>query len=240
MNVFEILLSLLSLTLLEIVLGIDNLVFLSLLTEKLPREQRKKARFWGLTFAWMTRLLLLAAAVWIVKLNTTLFSLGSISFSGRGLFLLIGGLFLIVKATQEIHNELNEPVETKKITSEKVPSVYFVVVQIGVMDIIFSLDSVLTAVGLTNHFEVMAIAISIAIIVMLYASEAVSDFIERYPTLKMLALSFLLLIGTLLIADGFNVHVPRAYLYFSMFFSLSVEALNLTRQSRVRKKRRHD
>ncbi len=233
MEFLDILLSVLALIVLEIVLGIDNLVFLSILTEKLPREQRKRARRWGLTFAWMTRLMLLASAVWIVKFTQPLFTMGGLAFSGRDIFLFLGGAFLIAKATQEIHYEMSEEIEEKKVLLKSV-TFQRVVIQVALMDVVFSLDSVLAAIGLTQHFTVMAIAITCAILVMVYASEAVSLFIEKHPTIKMLALSFLILIGTLLVADSFSMHVPRGYLYFAMSFSLVVESLNLLRRRRKR------
>ena len=232
MEFIDIILSLLALILLEIVLGIDNLVMLSILTEKLPKEKRRKARRWGLTFAWMTRLALLASAVYLTRLISPLFNLFDHSFSIRDLFLLFGGGFLIVKATQEIHQEM-DPLSRQKVElNGKKVSIQLVIFQVAMMDIIFSLDSVLTAVGLTNQFWVMALAITCAILVMIYASEAVSLFIEKYPTLKMLALSFLILIGMVLMADGFSFHIPRGYVYVAMAFALSVEALNLMRQHR--------
>lgn len=237
MEFLDIIVSLLALIILEIVLGIDNLVFLSILTEKLPKEQRKKARQWGLTFAWVTRLMLLASAVWLSKLTRPLFSFADLSFSARDLFLFAGGAFLIAKATQEIHSEVGE--EGNEFEIKKLKSVTFngVVLQVALMDIIFSLDSVLTAVGLTSRFWVMAAAITGAIIVMLYASEPVSRFIDKHPTIKMLALSFLILIGMVLIADSFSFHIPRGYIYFAMGFSLSVEMLNLLKHNRRSRKK---
>lgn len=232
MELLDILISLLVLIILEIVLGIDNLVFLSILTDKLPEAQRQKARRWGLSFAWITRLALLASAVWLVKLVHPLFSLGQFSFSIRDVFLIVGGVFLIAKATQEIHYEMGEGL-TKETTREiKHPTFKMIVFQVALMDIIFSLDSVLTAIGLTSRFWIMAMAISMAILVMMYASELVSRFINQHPTLKMLALSFLILIGMVLIADGISLHIPRAYVYFAMGFSLSVEGLNILRKTR--------
>lgn len=238
MDFLDISLSILTLTILEIILGIDNLVFLSILTERLPIAERKKARYWGLSFAWITRLLLLASAMWIVRLTKPFIHLDSFSFSVRDLFLLLGGAFLIWKATQEIHDEVNqdEVLEEKKKNKTKKVTFIGIVVQVALMDIIFSLDSVLTAIGLTSHFGVMAVAITIAILVMIYASHPVSNFIEKYPTIKMLALSFLILIGTMLVADSFQFHVPRGYLYFAMGFSLAVEGLNLVKRERRRKK----
>ncbi len=237
MEFLDIVLSLLALIVLEIILGIDNLVFLSILTEKLPREQRRNARRWGLTFAWMTRLMLLASAVLIVKLTKPLFVVAHVTFSVRDLFLFAGGAFLIAKATQEIHDEVSD--EEALRNEYGVPSVTFtsVVAQVALMDIIFSLDSVLTAIGLTGHFWVMALAITCSILVMIYASEPVSHFIEKHPSIKMLALSFLILIGMVLIADSLSFHVPRGYIYCAMGFSLAVESLNLIKQS-YRKRRK--
>ncbi len=226
MEFFTIILSLLALIILEIVLGIDNLVFLSIMTEKLPQDQRKKARQWGLLFAWVTRLILVAFAFWLAKLTNPLFSIGDFSFAIRDLFLFAGGAFLIAKATGEIRQELEGDELISYQEGAKRISFRWVVFQVAVMDIIFSLDSVLTAIGLTPYFWIMIMAISSAILVMLYASEPVSYFIAKHPTLKMLALSFLILIGMVLVADSFSFHVPRGYVYFAMGFSLGVEALN--------------
>lgn len=241
MTYLDVFFSIIALIILEIILGIDNLVFLSILTEKLPRADRKRARYWGLTFAWVTRLMLLASAVGLARLTKPLLTMGSLSFSVRDIFLFAGGAFLIYKATQEIHYEVGEsPVEQKNMRGGAA-TIRGVVIQIGLMDIIFSLDSVLTAIGLTDNFIVMAVAITGAIFVMLYASEPVGLFIEKHPTIKMLALSFLILIGTLLVADSFSFHVPRGYLYFAMGFSLGVESLNLLKQAkRLQKKIKRD
>ncbi|HDS3847756.1 TerC family protein [Legionella pneumophila] len=239
MDFIDIGLSLTALIILEVVLGIDNLVILSILTEKLPREKRKKARRWGLTFAWVTRLLLLGSAVFLVKLVKPILTIGSLVFSARDLFLILGGVFLIWKSTDEIHQDvMNEPL-MEPVSKNVSSSATFrgVVIQIALLDIIFSLDSVLTAVGLTSHFMVMAVAITIAIIIMIWASEPVSKFISEHPTIKMLALSYLILIGTVLVADGFEFHVPRGYLYFAMGFSLAVESLNLIKNERVKRKK---
>lgn len=238
MDILDITASLLALIILEIVLGIDNLVFLSILTEKLPREQRKSARRWGLTFAWVTRLCLLASAVWLSQLTYPLVSWGDYSFSIRDLFLFSGGAFLIAKATQEIHHEMGEDEADTLQANPKVAVFKYVVLQAAVMDIIFSLDSVLTAIGLTQIFWVMALAITIAILVMIYASEPVSAFIDKHPTVKMLALSFLIMIGMMLVADSFSFHIPRAYIYFAMVFSLGVEGLNLLKRSRLKRRKR--
>jgi len=238
MEILDILMSLSALIILEIVLGIDNLVFLSIMTERLPLAQRRSARRWGLTFAWVTRLMLLASAVWLAKLKTPLIAWNEFSFSARDLFLLLGGAFLIAKATQEIRHEVGEDEAEIKAMHAKQITFKGVVIQVAIMDIIFSLDSVLTAVGLTNRFWVMAAAITCAILVMIYASEPVSKFIEKHPTIKMLALSFLILIGMVLVADGFSFHIPRAYIYFAMGFSLGVEMLNLMKRSKPKSKRK--
>lgn len=227
---FDIVLSLLTLTILEVVLGIDNLVFLSIISQKLPKHKQKKARQIGLTLAWVTRLILLASAVWLTKLTRPIVEVFNFSFSGRDIFLLAGGIFLLAKATQEIHNEL-EPADGHAV-SAKYASFGLVIAQIALLDIIFSLDSVLTAIGLTDRFWIMAIAITIAIIAMIFASEPLSKFIEKHPTVKMLALSFLILIGMVLVADSFQYHLPRGYIYFAMGFSLFVEILNLINRKR--------
>lgn len=230
---FDILLSLVTLTILEIVLGVDNLVFLSILSQKLPRAQQSRARKLGLTFAWLTRLMLLASAVWLARLTTPWVTIFNFSLSGRDLFLLSGGLFLLAKATQEIHSEL-EVVHQKPNQQIKTKAFWWVIGQIAVLDIVFSLDSVLTAIGLTDHFWVMAVAITIAIIAMIFLSEPLSNFIEHHPSIRMLALSFLILIGMVLVADGLHNHIPRGYIYFAMGFSVTVECLNLWRNKRQR------
>ncbi|PJD95472.1 MAG: hypothetical protein CK426_04470 [Legionella sp.] len=238
MDWLEITLSLTTLVILEIILGIDNLVILSILTEKLPQAQRRKARRWGLTFAWMTRLLLLASAVYMVHLVEPLFSLGQFSFSFRDVFLIAGGMFLIWKATDEIHHDLLAEPGAAFQSTEKTYSYQAVIFQVALLDVIFSLDSVLTAVGIASHFWVMALAITCAIIIMIFASEPVSRFIIKNPTVKMLALSYLLLIGMILIADGFAFHIPRGYIYFAMGFSLGVESLNLMKRARNKNKQK--
>jgi predicted tellurium resistance membrane protein TerC len=235
MQFLDIIVSLLALIILEIVLGIDNLVFLSILTEKLPQEQRKDARRWGLTFAWVTRLILLASAVWLSRLTQPLFSFAEFSFSARDLFLFAGGVFLIAKATQEIHYEVGEDKIDTVVEENYAATFKGVIFQVAIMDIIFSLDSVLTAIGLTTRFWVMVSAITCAILVMLYLSEPVGHFIERHPTIKMLALSFLILIGMMLVADSFSFYVPRGYIYFAMGFSLSVEMLNILKQTQKKR-----
>lgn len=236
MNFLDIFASLLALIVLEIILGIDNLVFLAILTEKLPLKERRKARQLGLMFAWVTRLLLLFSAFILVRLTSPLFSIAELSFSVRDLFLIVGGGFLIAKATQEIHDEVNQEPPLASYHANAQTRLARVVVQVGLMDIIFSFDSILTAVGLTAHFWVMASAITIAIMIMIYASETVSIFIHKHPTIKMLALSFLILIGMVLVADGLSFYIPRGYIYFAMGFSLAVESLNWLRRSHRQRK----
>ncbi|STY29250.1 transport proteins [Legionella wadsworthii] len=238
MEFLDISVGLIVLIILEIVLGIDNLVILSILSEKLPVTQRKKARRWGLTLSWVMRLILLAVAVDLIKLTRPLFSVAQFSFSTRDLFLMAGGAFLIWKATEEIHQDVTQDlvITDKNLTQTAKATFRSVIIQIAIMDIIFSLDSVLTAVGLTSHFWVMAVAITCAILIMIFASEVVSAFIKEHPTVKMLALSYLILIGMVLVADGFSFHIPRGYIYFAMGFSLGVESLNLVKRSRKSKK----
>jgi len=231
MELLNVIIRFLTLTILEVVLGIDNLVFLAIVSQRLPLHQRVKARRIGLMLAWVLRLLLLASAIWLTKLTTPLFSLFGNHFSGRDLFLIIGGLFLLMKATQEIHAEIEPHVDDKIITSKR-SNFLMAVGQIAVLDILFSLDSVLTAIGLTQNFYLMAAAITVAIVAMIFASEPLSEIVEKHPTIKMLALSFLILIGMVLIADGFEFHIPRGYIYFAMSFSLFVEILNQVRRKR--------
>jgi predicted tellurium resistance membrane protein TerC len=234
MDITNILVSLFTLTILEIILGVDNLVFLSITSNRLPPEKQKTARRLGLLFALFTRLVLLASVVWIIGLTKPLFTIMQWGFSARDLFLILGGLFLLYKATVEIHHEFD--VTDTAQTLPKYSSFLSVVTQIAILDIIFSLDSILTAIGLTQHYYVMAIAIIIAIILMMVCSEPLSRFITDHPTVRMLALSFLLLIGVVLIADGFHYHIPRAYIYCSICFSLLVEVLNMLRHRKVQRK----
>jgi predicted tellurium resistance membrane protein TerC len=219
-----------SLTALEIVLGIDNVVFISILAEKLPAAQREKARIVGLSLAMIIRIGLLFSLSWIIGLTAPLFSVAGHGFSGRDLVLLLGGLFLLAKATHEIHGSLEgeEGHASRKVTA----SFAGVLVQILLLDIVFSLDSVITAVGMTDLFVVMVAAVVAAVAVMLFASGPIAGYVRRHPTVKMLALSFLLLIGVMLVADAFGQHIPKGYVYFAMAFALGVEMLNM----RLRKK----
>ncbi len=228
--------SLVALTILEIVLGIDNLIFLVIISQKLPMSQRQRARQIGLSLAWIARLVLLASAMWIAKLTHPIFTIFEYQFSWRDLFLIAGGIFLLGKSTQEIHHEFEldhqpeQPEEREEGALVKTKRFAIVITQIVLLDIIFSLDSVLTAIGLTQRFWLMAVAISIAIIAMLFANEPLSRFVERHPTIKMLALSFLMLIGMVLIADGFQFHIPRGYVYFALGFSIFIETLNMAKK----------
>lgn len=227
----QIWIAFLTLTALEIVLGIDNIVFISILAAKLPGHQQARARTLGLSLAMITRILLLLSLAWLVRLTSPLFSLASFSLSGRDLILLAGGLFLIGKSTFEIHDKLEGE---EGHTSAKVAASFGgVIVQILLLDIVFSLDSVITAVGMVQQIPVMVAAVIVAVLVMLVAAGGISTFVERHPTIKMLALSFLLLIGTSLVAEGLHFHIPKGYIYFAMAFSVGVEMLNLRLRRRA-------
>ncbi len=233
----EILAALATLTVLEIILGIDNLVFISIIAQKLPEEKRNAARRLGLIGALGTRLILLFAIVWITRLENTLFTVFDLDFSWRDIILIAGGLFLLGKGTIEIHETIEGEVEDEmSLTKPSAHMFLMVIVQIMVLDLVFSIDSILTAIGLSDILWVMVTAIIIAMIVMLVAINPVSHFIHKHPTVKMLALSFLLLIGVALIADGMSFHIPRGYLYFAITFSIFVEVLNLA-YTKERKRR---
>jgi len=220
----EIWIGLFTLTALEIVLGIDNLVFISILSGRLPAAQQSSARRWGLMLALIMRVLLLLSLSWIMGLTEPLFSIAGTGISGRSLILIGGGLFLLAKSTREIHHRIEEAENTRN----RVASSTFsgVLTQIVLLDIVFSLDSVITAVGMVDQIAVMIAAVIIAMVIMIISANAISAFIERHPTLKMLALSFLLLIGVNLVAEGVGFHIPKGYTYFAMGFSLLVEFLN--------------
>ena len=224
--------ALLTLTVLEIVLGIDNIIFISILAGKLPPEKQAKARQTGLLLAMGMRILLLMSIAWIVKLTHPLFEVFGRGFSGRDLILLGGGLFLIAKSTHEIHHKLEgvEGGSVKRIT----PSFSGVLVQIMLLDIVFSLDSVITAVGMARDLGVMIAAVVISVGVMMLSARSIGEFVEAHPTLKILALSFLLLIGTTLVGEGTGMHIPKGYVYFAMAFSLLVEVLNLRMRTKAK------
>lgn len=236
--------SLVTLTLLEIVLGIDNIIFISILSSKLPQEQQKKARQVGLALAMITRVLLLLSLSWVMQLTSELFNIGAwfnisdqdwlskLGISGRDLILLIGGLFLIYKATHEIQLKLEG--DEGETGTPKVHSFSGVITQILLLDIVFSLDSVITAVGMADHVEIMVAAVIIAVVIMMLSANGISNFVNKHPTVKMLALSFLLLIGVSLLAEGFDQHIPKGYIYFAMAFSVLVEMLNLKMKKNTR------
>lgn len=230
-------LSLVTLTLLEIVLGIDNVIFISILADKLPKNQQEKGRKLGLAMAMITRVMLLLSITWVMTLTAPLFNISGVlnindsewvqklAISGRDLILIIGGLFLIYKSTAEIHHKIEGEEEGE--TNVKKHSFWGTIFQIMLLDIVFSLDSVITAVGMAQHVEIMIAAVVIAVGIMIWASGGVASFVNRHPTVKMLALSFLLLIGVSLLAEAFEQHIPKGYIYFAMAFSVLVEMLNL-------------
>ena len=232
----EIWIAFFTLTALEIVLGIDNIIFISILVSRLPAHQQAKGRFIGLSLAMGTRILLLLSITWIMRLTTDLFEIMGQGFSGRDLILLFGGLFLLFKSTVEIWHSVEGDEAAAQGAGVKAGFIS-VILQIAVIDIIFSLDSVITAVGLVQHVPVMIAAIMISIVVMMLAASTISEFIEKHPSLKVLALSFLIVVGTLLIAEAFGVHVPKGYIYFAMAFSLGVVALNIKMRNAMKNKR---
>ena len=226
----EILIALATLTFLEIVLGVDNIIFISILSGKLPPDRQASARRIGLLLAMGTRILLLFSLAWVIRLTAPLFTVIGQEISGRDLILILGGLFLLGKSTHEIHGRLEG--EEGHGAAKATASFASVLIQIALLDIVFSLDSVITAVGMVDHVSVMIVAVVISVLIMMVAAEPISGFVHRHPTVKMLALSFLLLIGMSLVAEGLDHHIPKGYVYFAMGFSVFVEAMNL----RVRKK----
>jgi len=228
--------ALLTLTLLEIVLGIDNVIFISILSGRLPKDQQDRGRLVGLGLALVTRILLLMCITWVMQLTKPFFTVWGVEVSGKSLILLIGGLFLIAKSTHEIHNKLEGEDEEEGSTEKgkRRASFWSIIIQIMLLDVVFSLDSVITAVGMAESIWIMIAAVVIAVAFMMAFSGFVARFVEKHPTIKMLALSFLVLIGVNLIAEGLGRHIPKGYTYFSMAFSMAVEMLNL----RLRKKSR--
>ena len=218
--------SFITLSAMEVVLGIDNVVFISVMVARMPPKQRLMARRIGLSLALIFRVIMLAFVAWFIHLTTPIFSIGEYAFSWRDLVLLAGGLFLLVKGTREIHQDI-EGEEEGSEASTVADSMASAILQIAVIDLVFSVDSIITAVGMADHIEVMVAAVAVAILVMYFAAEPVASFIERHPTTKMLALSFLLLIGAALIADGMHFHIPRGYIYFAMAFAAAVEVVNV-------------
>ena len=218
--------SLATLAALEIVLGVDNIIFISILVGRLPESQRQSGRIIGLGLAMLTRILLLMSLAWMMKLTAPLFTLFNQAISGRDLILLIGGLFLIIKSFREIKEAINHQEHHNSESKNKV-SYFGVLIQIAVLDIVFSLDSVITAVGMASHLPVMILAIIIAVGVMMFAAKPIGDFVDTHPTLKILALAFLVLVGISLIAESLDIHIPKGYIYFAMGFSVVVEMINI-------------
>jgi predicted tellurium resistance membrane protein TerC len=232
--------SFVTLSALEIVLGIDNVVFISLLVSRMAPEQRLTARRVGLSLALVFRVIMLGGIAYVIHLTTPIFSVAGCDFSWRDLILIAGGLFLLVKGTREIHEDIEGGGPEEAAPNRVASSMVSAIVQIAVIDLVFSIDSIITAVGMADHVEVMIAAVAVAILVMYFASEPVAAFIERHPTTKMLALSFLLLIGAALVADGMHFHIPRGYIYFAMAFAAAVEVVNvmaLRRRQRLKKSR---
>lgn len=216
-----------TLTLLEIVLGIDNIIFISILVGRLPEAQRQRARVLGLGLAMGTRILLLLSLAWVMRLTAPIFTVLGEAISGRDLILLLGGLFLIAKSTHEIHHTMEGAQEGESGMARASASFAATLIQIAILDIVFSLDSVITAVGMADHVPVMVIAIIIAVGIMMVAAKPIGDFVDQHPTLKMLALSFLVLVGFALMAEAFELHIPKGYIYFAMAFSVVVEMINI-------------
>ena len=234
----DIWISFLSLCLLEIVLGIDNLIFISILSQNLPKNQQAKARTIGLAFAMITRILLLLSITWIMSLESNLFTVLGIGISGRDIILMLGGLFLIYKSVNEIHEKVEAAHEEEDKFASKSVTFRGTVFQIVLIDIVFSLDSVITAVGMAKHVEVMIAAVIVAVVIMMLAVNAISEFVDKHPTVKVLALSFLIMIGVALLADSLDFHIPKGYIYFSMAFAMMVESINIitgTRSSKISK-----
>ena len=223
--------ALLTLTSLEIILGIDNIIFISVLVGRLPESERERGRNFGLALAMVSRILLLLSITWVMKLNDGLFTILSNDISGKDLILLCGGLFLLAKSTHEIHNIMEDQVSTTDSKSNTVITFGSVLLQITVIDLVFSLDSVITAVGLADELQIMILAILISVGIMILSARSIGNFVDEHPTVKMLALSFLILVAVTLVAEGLDFHFPKGYIYFAMAFSFFVEILNL----RVRK-----
>lgn len=231
----EGLIAFLTLSILEIVLGIDNIIFISILTNKLPEDSRPKARFAGISLALVMRILMLFGITWIIKLTEPLFTVLDMALTGRDLVLIIGGLFLLAKSTSEIHHKMEaEESKEKEVKSVAKKSFASIIIQIALLDIVFSFDSILTAIGMTDQLLIMILAVIVSLAVMLVFAGKIAAFIEKHPTLQILALSFLILIGVMLIADGFHQHISKGYIYFAVSFSLLVEVINI----RVRKNKR--
>ena len=221
----EIIIPLLSLIALEVILGIDNIIFISILADKLPEQQRGKLRFWGIGLALVIRLALLSLISWILKLDQTLFTLGDIDFSGKGLILIIGGLFLIYKSTKEIYDKTEQHKDGPNVP--KVHSFNKLLSEVIILDLVFSIDSIITAVGMVKELWIMYTAVIVTVIIMLVAAKPISDFIRQHPSFKILALCFLMMIGVALLAEGFHFEIPKGYIYFSMAFAFLVDIIQM-------------
>ncbi|MEI6531982.1 MAG: TerC family protein [Chlamydiota bacterium] len=226
---FNSLVSFFILCALEMVLGIDNIIFIAIISQKLPKEQAKKARTMGLSLAIISRIALLISLSWVMSLTATLFTLFGQEISGKDVILILGGLFLITKSTHEIHQKFEAG---ERAHSSKKSAFFLIILQILLLDMVFSLDSVITAVGMVNNIPIMAAAVIVATVIMIFASHSIAAFVMKYPTIKLLALSFLVLIGVSLIAEGLDTHIPKGYIYFAIAYSLSIEILS----SRLKKK----
>jgi len=222
----ETIIPLLSLIVLEVILGIDNIIFISILADKLPDDQRNKLRFWGIGLAMIMRLLLLALIAWILKLDQTLFTLFDTDFSGKGLILILGGLFLIYKSTKEIYHK-NEIANEDKPNIPQISSFKRLLSEVIILDLVFSVDSIITAVGMVQELWIMYAAVIVTVIIMLFASKPISEFIRKHPSFKILALCFLMMIGVSLIAEGFHFEIPKGYIYFSMAFAFLVDVIQM-------------
>ncbi len=230
--------ALLTLSLLEIVLGIDNIIFISLLTNKLPEERRKTARTAGIGLALILRIIMLLGITWIIGFTQPIFEIFGFVATGRDLVLLVGGLFLIGKSTSEIHHKIDgggKEEDEKSMKKQAQKSFVSIIIQIGLLDIVFSFDSILTAIGMTEELLIMILAVVISLIVMLVFAGKIAAFIERYPTLQILALAFLILIGFVLIADGLHQHISKGYIYFAVAFSLAIEVVNINMRKKIAK-----
>ena len=221
----EIIIPLLSLIALEVILGIDNIIFISILSDKLPEHQRGKLRFWGIGLALVIRLALLSLISWILKLDQTLFTLGDIDFSGKGLILIIGGLFLIYKSTKEIYDKTEQHKDGPNVP--KVHSFNKLLSEVIILDLVFSIDSIITAVGMVKELWIMYTAVIVTVIIMLVAAKPISDFIRQHPSFKILALCFLMMIGVALLAEGLHFEIPKGYIYFSMAFAFLVDIIQM-------------
>lgn len=226
MNITDAIIPLLSLIALEVILGIDNIIFISILADKLPENQRGKLRFQGIGLAMIMRLCLLAFIAWILKLDQTLFTIYDIAFSGKGLILIFGGLFLIYKSTKEIYHKTEIDIDEKPIPPKN-SSFKRLLSEVIILDLVFSVDSIITAVGMVNELWVMYTAVIVTVVIMLLASKPISEFIRKHPSFKILALCFLMMIGVSLLAEGFNLEIPKGYIYFSMAFAFLVDVIQM-------------